>query len=95
MADDGRPRTTAVGAARVKGGSGGGPAGASDAPIVDEQQELPDLVRDLVDALGKTLEQRGTPDAEMLRLVMRAREALRDVDDALERLQRYFTAGPS
>jgi hypothetical protein len=55
-----------------------------------DAQERTDLVRELM----AELEQRSYPDAGMLRKVAGAREALRDVADVLDTLERYFTPPP-
>ena len=56
------------------------------------ERELRDLVQELHHLVGTD---RGISDAIMLRHVARAREALRDIDDLLEALEKYFTAGSS
>ena len=58
-------------------------------PAKDEQFDplAADLLKALIDS--------GVPDAVMLRRVKRAREQLREIDDTLDALEKYFTAGPS
>lgn len=63
--------------------------GAGQQPQMGERDREPELAEQLAEALQAS----GIPDALMLRKVLRAREQIRDVDELLAELQKYFTAG--